>query len=173
MLVCFLGPNPQHMEVPRQGLNRSCTCWSMPYQHQIWATSVTYTTAHGNTRSLTHWARPGIKLATSWFLVGFILAVPLWGLHINPILTLFSFQFLDTQVERIDIGIVGGIPLWHGRLRIPCCQYSSWGHCCGVDSIPSQGASTCVRHSRKKGRKGGRREERKERNRHSGEFPVA
>ena len=34
--------------------------------------SVTYTTARGNARSLTHWARPGIEPATSWFLVGFI-----------------------------------------------------------------------------------------------------
>ena len=30
------------------------------------ATSVTYTTAHVNTGSLTHWARPGIKPASSW-----------------------------------------------------------------------------------------------------------
>jgi len=43
---------------------------------QIQASSVTYTTAHGNTRSLTHWARPGIKPATSWFLVRFISAMP-------------------------------------------------------------------------------------------------
>ena len=31
-----------------------------------------YTTAHCNTRSLTHWARPGIEPLTSWFLVRFI-----------------------------------------------------------------------------------------------------
>ena len=43
-----------------------------PQQHGIWAVSATYTTAHNNARSLTHWARPGIKLATSWFLVGFV-----------------------------------------------------------------------------------------------------
>ena len=29
-------------------------------------------TAHGDARSLTHWARPGIKLASSWILVGFV-----------------------------------------------------------------------------------------------------
>ena len=34
--------------------------------------SVTYTTAHGNARSLTHLASPGIVPATSWFLLGFI-----------------------------------------------------------------------------------------------------
>ena len=38
--------------------------------------SVTYTTAHGNTGSLTHWTRPGIKPTTSWFLVIFISAAP-------------------------------------------------------------------------------------------------
>ena len=27
---------------------------------------------HGNSRSLTHWVRPGIEPTTSWFLVGFI-----------------------------------------------------------------------------------------------------
>ena len=37
---------------------------------------VTHTTAHGNARSLTHWARPGIESTTSWFLVRFVLAVP-------------------------------------------------------------------------------------------------
>ena len=30
------------------------------------------TPQHGNTRSLTHWARPGIKPATAWFLVRFV-----------------------------------------------------------------------------------------------------
>ena len=39
------------------------------------AASVTYTTAHGNTGSLSR-ARPGIKPATSWFPVGFVSAAP-------------------------------------------------------------------------------------------------
>ena len=42
----------------------------------IRAAFATYTTAHGNARFLTHWARPGIELATSWFLVGFISPAP-------------------------------------------------------------------------------------------------
>ena len=44
---------------------------------------VTYTTAHGNARSLTHWVRPGIKPASSWILVGFVTTEPwreLWPL---------------------------------------------------------------------------------------------
>ena len=43
-----------------------------PQQHGIRATSVIYTTAHGNVGSLTNWARPGTEPAASWFLVGFV-----------------------------------------------------------------------------------------------------
>jgi len=40
-----------------------------------------YTIAHGNAGSLTHWVRPGIKLASSsWTRVGFITAEPQWEL---------------------------------------------------------------------------------------------
>ena len=38
--------------------------------------SATYITAHSNATSLTHWARPGIKPASSWILVRFITAEP-------------------------------------------------------------------------------------------------
>ena len=44
---------------------RHSQCW-------IRAKSATYTTAHGNAGSLTHWARPGIKLASWWILVRFL-----------------------------------------------------------------------------------------------------
>ena len=40
----------------------------------------TYTTAHGNTGSLTHWARPGIVPMSSWIEVGFITS-ELWQEH--------------------------------------------------------------------------------------------
>ena len=43
-----------------------------PQQCGIWASSVTYTTAHGKAGSLTHWAGAGIEPETSWFLVGFL-----------------------------------------------------------------------------------------------------
>ena len=43
-----------------------------PQQHQIRATSTTYTTALGNAGSLTHWAKPGIEPANLWFLVRFV-----------------------------------------------------------------------------------------------------
>jgi len=48
-----------HMEVPRLGVE---------LELQLQA----YTTAHGNAGSLTHWARPGIELSSSWMLVRFV-----------------------------------------------------------------------------------------------------
>ena len=41
-------------------------------QLRIQAASVTYTTAHGNAASLTHWARPEIEPTSSWMLVRFV-----------------------------------------------------------------------------------------------------
>jgi len=43
-----------------------------PQQRWIRVGSATYTTAHGNAGSLTHWARAGTEPTTSWFLVGFV-----------------------------------------------------------------------------------------------------
>ena len=55
-----------------------CSCWFKPQPGTcgIWATSATYTTAHGNARLLTQWARPGIESAFSWKLVGFVTTEP-------------------------------------------------------------------------------------------------
>ena len=64
----FLGPHTQHMEVPTLEVTWECSHRPMPQPHPpgIWAMSATYTytTAHSNTRSLSHWARPGIKPAS-------------------------------------------------------------------------------------------------------------
>ena len=67
--VCFglLGPHLWRMKVPKLGVESEPM--PQPQQCQIRAESVTYTTAHGNARSLTHRARPGIEPATSWFLM--------------------------------------------------------------------------------------------------------
>ena len=52
---------------------------------QIRSESVTYTTAHGNTGSLTHSVRPGIKPPSSWILVGFVTTEPQWELLYSSI----------------------------------------------------------------------------------------
>ena len=93
---------------PGQGLNWSCSCWPtpQPQQHRIWAASSTYTTAHGNAGSLTHWARPGTEPTTLWFLIinhwamtGTPLHLVLW---LNSILWIYHIlsihQFMDIWV---------------------------------------------------------------------------
>ena len=59
---------------PGEGLNRSYSCLPTPEPEQlgIWAASVTYTTAQGNTGSIAHWPRPGIEPASSGILVRFV-----------------------------------------------------------------------------------------------------
>ena len=80
IIICFLGPHPQHMEVPRLGVewelqvpayatateipDPSCVC---DLHHSSW-----------QCQTLIHWARPGFEPATSWFLVGFTSTVPEW-----------------------------------------------------------------------------------------------
>ena len=77
-LSLFSGPHPRHMEVPRLGVESSYSCWSTPQPQQclIQGMSMTYPTAHGNAGSLTHGARPGIELASSWIQIKFIRAEP-------------------------------------------------------------------------------------------------
>ena len=67
------------MEVFRLGgSNWSCSCQptAQPQQCGIQATSVTYTTAHGNAWSLTYWVGPGIEPASSWILVRLVSSEP-------------------------------------------------------------------------------------------------
>ena len=85
------------------GLRQSHSKW------RIRAASATYTTAHGNTGSFTHWAGAGIKPATSWFLVGFVNCCATMG---TPIICWFWVvvclaSFLFTLCEfTIDFGFV-------------------------------------------------------------------
>ena len=59
---------------PGKGSNWSCRRRPTPEPQPcgVWAASVTYTTVDSNTRSLAHWVRPEIKLASSWILVRFV-----------------------------------------------------------------------------------------------------
>ena len=78
--LLFRAARTAHGGSQAMGQIRAAACWPtaqpQPQPQQIWASSVTYTTAHGNARSLTHWERPGIEPATSWFLVGFVSIEP-------------------------------------------------------------------------------------------------
>lgn len=64
----FWGPHLRHMDVPRLGGRIRAAGASLHHshkQHWIQAATVTYATARGNAGSLTHWAEPGIELASS------------------------------------------------------------------------------------------------------------
>ena len=67
--------------------NQSCSRQPTPQPQQlrIQVASAIYTRAHSNTGSLTHWVRPGIEPATSWFLVGFVSTAPQQELQLIPI----------------------------------------------------------------------------------------
>ena len=62
---------------PGLGSNWSDSCRPTPWPQQWWirAESVTYTTAHSNAGSPTHWAKPGIEPTSSWTRVRFVAAV--------------------------------------------------------------------------------------------------
>ena len=91
-----------HMEVPRLGVESELqlptytTATAMPDR----ALTVNYMAALGNAGSLTHWARPGIKPATSWILVGFIRH---WAMKEMP----ESCVLKDPQLDS------GGGKLWN------------------------------------------------------------
>ena len=59
---------------PGWGSNQSYSCKPRPQlqQHGIQPMTVNCTTAHWNASTLTHWARPELKPASSWVLVGFV-----------------------------------------------------------------------------------------------------
>ena len=81
----FLGPCMQHMEIPRLGVELDLQLLAYTTATATQApscTSVTYTTARGNTRYLTHWARPETVTPSSWMLVGFVTTEPQWKLRI-------------------------------------------------------------------------------------------
>ena len=73
-----LGPHLQPLEVPRLGVESELqlpVC-ATAIATQILAMSATYTTAHDNAGSLTHWAGPGIEPSFSWILDEFIYTEP-------------------------------------------------------------------------------------------------
>ena len=60
----------------------------------------THTTALGKAQSLTHWVRPGIELASSWILVGFIIAEPQWELQSILIYNIgYSYHFNQDLIQ--------------------------------------------------------------------------
>jgi len=121
--VCFLGPHPQHIEVPRLGVK---------LELQLPA----YTTAHGNAGSLTHRTRSGIESTTSWRVVRFVSAAPQWEFPVLPILEchrnetiqnmlfcvwLLVFNVEPKSVTPVVCGEVHSFPLLPPSLCLSVC----------------------------------------------------
>ena len=94
--LVFLGPHPRHMEVPRLGVKWGLKplAYTTATAMRIWTKSATYSTAHGNVRSLTHGVRPRMEPTshTSW--VCFCWATMGTPLSILLSPEIFSFQNL-------------------------------------------------------------------------------
>ena len=69
--LCFLGLYLWQMKVCHLGNSHSL---------KLELHLPTYTAAHSNAKSLTHWARPGIEPTSSWVLVRFVTTEPQWEL---------------------------------------------------------------------------------------------
>ena len=95
--------------------NESCSCrpTPQPQQCRIQAVTATHTTAHGNTRSLTHWARPGIEPITSWFRVGFVSAVPWWELQVSIKFYWNTFVLIYLHTAHSSLW-----PRWHSWVSV-------------------------------------------------------
>ena len=133
----FLGLHPWHMEVPRLGVESELLlpAYAIATAVPDPAASANYTTAPGNAGSLTHWGRPGIEHATSWFLVRFTSAAPdrnskmhcLFQLHFIIIRRLpwlylvfffiICFLFLGPQLWHMEDPRLGV----HLELQLPAC----------------------------------------------------
>ena len=72
------------MEAPRLGVESELQLltYTTAAALRIRAASATYTTVHDDAGSLTRWARPGVRPAFSWILVGFITTKPQWELPV-------------------------------------------------------------------------------------------
>ena len=104
---------------------------------------MTYTSVHGNTRSLTHWARPGIKFMSSWILVSFLTAEPWWELHAEKVFRKLVYLWLGLCTQ--DVGsLASGIPALEsmgclvGQVLVP--KYQPLGE------LTQMNASWCVYH---------------------------
>ena len=87
VFFCFLGPHPQHMEVPRLGVESELQQLTFATATAIatWDPSSVYDLHHSSQQcwrlnSLSEGVRPGIEHSSSWILVRFVIAESQWEL---------------------------------------------------------------------------------------------
>ena len=114
----FLGPPPWYMEVPRLGVQSELQLPAYAIATVKWDPSPICDLYHSSwqSQSLAHWVSPGIKPASSWIPVGFVIAEPWQELlrHIFVVLLLFLSC------------VTSGSILLHFRVRIQCWTHGSF-----------------------------------------------
>ena len=115
------------MEVPRLGVKSELQLRPMPQpqQHRIWAASVTYTKAHGNTGSLIHWVRPGIEPASSWLLIRFLTHWATMAMLMELVFVSASFMFGEEGLARVG----RDLSVWKQGNHSLCLSVSSANAC--------------------------------------------
>ena len=94
---CFLGLHPQHMEVPRLGVELELQLPAYTTASAMRGVSCVYDLHHSSKQwqmGLTHWERPGFEPTSSWILVGF---VNLWATKGTPLIVLLIHTYLVTN----------------------------------------------------------------------------
>ena len=96
--------------------------------------SASYTTAHGSTRFLTHWVRPGMEPATSWILVRVVTAEPQQEPRHNVDFYIYLCICLPEFFFLCFVLFFGFflLHLWHVEVpgqRLNPCHSSSLSHC--------------------------------------------
>ena len=127
-----LGLNPPHVGVPR-------------LRGWIWATAARLHHSHSNSGSPTHWARPGIKLASSWILIGFASTAPQQE-FLHPLSYIIFHHVLSPETEFGFFSYCGhiifkkhsllGVPIVAQWKQIQLVSMRMW-----VQSLPSLSGS--------------------------------
>ena len=104
LFVCFLGlfgalPTASGGSQARGQLELQLPPTPQPQQLTIQAASATYTAAHGNVGSRTHWERPEIEHASSWMPVRFITAEKWQELLFFGLLTANPVAYRSSQAK--------------------------------------------------------------------------
>ena len=86
-------------------------------QHQIQALSATYSTAHGNDKSLTHRARPEIEHVSLWILVRFISAESQWELFSFFFFFFFFLSLIIYMTLKVSKSVSLGNRCWYRNLH--------------------------------------------------------
>ena len=103
MFIFLLGLHLWHIEFPRLGvkselqLQANAIATATPDLSWVWNLCHSW----GNARSLTHWVRPRIELASSWILVRFLTSWAIVGMPAH--IYIYIFFFLGPHLRHMEV----------------------------------------------------------------------